>query len=218
MAKLVSLQIGLPQTIGDPSGEWFSGIWKYPVTGAVYAAHTGLVGDGQADPVNHGGADKAVYAYPQAHYPAWQAELDLPGLPYGGFGENFTVSELNEDQVCIGDIFRVGSQVSVQVSQPRGPCWKLARRLGVKDIAARVVKSGYSGWYLRVLSEGYAASGMEMTLLERPYPALTVSSAHRAMWGEHTSAEHLQRLVACPALADSWRKGLLKRLGSVEES
>ncbi|HSV85353.1 MAG TPA: MOSC domain-containing protein [Levilinea sp.] len=218
MMKLASLQTGLPQTIRDPSGEWMSGIWKHPVTQPVYASRTGLVGDGQGDLVAHGGPDKAIYAYPQAHYPSWRAELDLPDLPYGGFGENFTLSELAENQVCIGDIFKVGSQVVVQVSQPRGPCWKLARRLGVKDMVVRVLKTGLTGWYFRVLSEGYAAGGMELVLLERPYPKMTVSLAHQGMWDEPASRSDIQRLVACPALAESWHKGLLKRLKSQEES
>jgi MOSC domain-containing protein YiiM len=217
MILLTSLQTGLPKTIPDPAGDWVSGIWKDPISSPVFASFGGLAGDGQGDLVAHGGPDKAVYAYPETHYAFWKAELGLPGLPYGGFGENFTVSTWVEDTVCIGDIVKVGDQLVVQVSQPRGPCWKLARRLEVKDIAARVVHTGYTGWYYRVLSEGNAAAGMELTLVERPYPDLTVTLANRAMWDASSSREDTQRLIQCPSLAESWRAGLQKKLKSKEE-
>jgi len=215
--KLISLQVGLPQKIFDPSGEWISGIWKYPQDEPVFASRTGLAGDGQGDLVAHGGPDKAVYAYPEAHYASWRAELAQPDLPYGGFGENFTVSQWTESDLCIGDVIRVGSELVVQVSQPRGPCWKLARRLEVKDIVARVIQKGYTGWYARVLQEGHVAKGMDLILLDRLYPALPVSLAAHCMWDAQAAKQDVQRLVECPALAESWRKGLLKRLQSKEE-
>jgi MOSC domain-containing protein YiiM len=215
--KLISLQVGLPQTIPDPSGEWTSGIWKFPQDGPVFASFTGLAGDGQGDLVAHGGPDKAVYAYPEAHYARWRAELSQPELPYGGFGENLTVGQWTENDVCIGDIIRIGDELVVQVSQPRGPCWKLARRLEVKDIVARVIQTGYTGWYSRILQEGHAAAGMELVLLERPYPGIPITLANDGMWNPETERAQVQRLIDCPVLAESWRKGLLKRMQSKEE-
>jgi MOSC domain-containing protein YiiM len=211
-SKLSSLQTGLPKTIHDPKGDWISGIWKSPVDGPVHASFTGLSGDGQGDLSAHGGPDKAIYAYPEDHYDYWRAELGLPDLPYGGFGENFTLSQLSENAVCIGDVFRVGDEVVVQVSEPRGPCWKLARRLGIKDIVAQVIKSGYTGWYFRVLQEGQVSAGMQLTLLDHPYPEWTITRANQCMRTAGEPVDNLKRLVECPALAESWRKGLLHRL------
>jgi MOSC domain-containing protein YiiM len=136
-----------------------------------------------------------------------------PPMPYGGFGENFTVSSLTEDTVCIGDVFRVGNTVIVQVSEPRGPCWKLARRLDVKDIVVRVNQTGFSGWYFRVLQEGAVSAGMDLILIERSYPEWTVTSANQARW-DALDIVDVRRLAECPALAESWRKGLRKRLES----
>jgi MOSC domain-containing protein YiiM len=212
-ATLISLQVGLPKTFAHPQGEWTSGIWKEPAVGPVYASRTGLAGDGQGDLSAHGGPDKAVYVYPETHYSYWRQDLNQPTLPYGGFGENFTVSRLTEDTVCIGDEFRVGNTVIVQVSEPRGPCWKLARRLDVKDIVARVNHTGFSGWYFRVLQEGAVTAGMDLILLERPYPEWTVTSANQARW-DALEVVDVRRLAECPALAESWRKGLRNRLES----
>jgi MOSC domain-containing protein YiiM len=152
---------------------WESGIFKEPVTHLVRVSAEGLEGDGQADLVNHAGPDKAVLAYSADHYPGWRDELGPPELPFGAFGENLTVSGWDEARVCVGDIVRVGV-VRMQVSQQRQPCWKLARRLERADMVRRVVETGRSGWYLRVLEEGEVAAGMEMVLLERPEGAVPI--------------------------------------------
>jgi MOSC domain-containing protein YiiM len=216
-SNIISLQIGLPKTIEDPAGDWVSGIWKDAVDGPVFASKNGLAGDGQGDLTVHGGPDKAIYVYPGLHYKPWRNELDIENLTYGGFGENLTISDWNEDTVCIGDVLQIGDQVVVQVSQPRGPCWKLSRRLEVKDMVALVVKTGRTGWYLRVLQEGNLAAGMQITLSERPYPQWTVTAANQAMWHTKDQRENIEQLVKCPALAESWRKGLQYRLGKREE-
>jgi MOSC domain-containing protein YiiM len=211
-SKLLSLQVGLPKKYPAPQGEWVSGIWKHPVEGAIYASRTGLAGDGQGDLSVHGGPDKAIYVYPESHYSYWYQDLGQPDLPYGAFGENFTMTGYTEGAVCIGDVFRVGHTVMVEVSEPRGPCSKLARRLGVKDIVLRVNATGFSGWYFRVLQEGEVAAGMDITLLERPYPQWTVTSANQAMRHTNGHIEEARGLIACPALAESWRKGLRYQL------
>ena len=120
---------------------------------------TGIEGDGQADLVNHGGVDKAICVYPLAHYPHWQEMIGRELSP-AAFGENFTVDGLTEADVCIGDTWRVGEDVLVQVSQPRQPCWKLARRWQRKTLALEVQESGKTGWYFRVLEEGTVQAGM----------------------------------------------------------
>jgi MOSC domain-containing protein YiiM len=217
-SKLLSLQVGVPKKYPAPQGEWVSGIWKHPVEGAVYASRTGLSGDGQGDLSVHGGLDKAIYVYPESHYSYWRQDLSQPDLPYGAFGENFTVTGFTEGTVCIGDVFRVGETVTVEVSEPRGPCWKLARRLDVKDIVVRVNETGYSGWYFRVLQEGEVAAGMDIILLERPYPQWTVTSANQALHDTAGHAAEARGLIACPALAESWRKGLRYQLKEAQSS
>jgi len=178
---LVSVHVGLPRKITDTgftgkSSTWESGIFKTPVNGAVWLGQTNLAGDGQADLSVHGGPDKAVLAYSADHYPFWKTML--PNMEYGAFGENFTISGLNEDTVYFNDIYAIG-EAQIQVSQPRQPCWKLARKLQTKDIAARVIETGFSGWYFRVLVEGHVQAGQPLELVERPNPEWTISRVNR---------------------------------------
>ena len=139
--------------------------------GRVFVGRTNLVGDGQADLENHGGIDKAVLAYSADHYPKWRRELSLPDMPYGAFGENLTISGLSEESVCIGDTLRIGT-VTFEVSQPRQPCWKLARRWRMHELTGLVVRNGRSGWYLRVLEEGWIEASMPVMLIGPPQSRL----------------------------------------------
>src|SRR5512143_1762254 len=217
MAAIISIQVGLPQQLEEPQADdghaisCRSAIYKQPVNGPVWAGKTDLAGDGQADLRVHGGPDKAVYAYPSEHYPAWQAELGLPEMPYGAFGENLTVAGLLEGEVCIGDIYWAGD-VQLQVSQPRGPCWKLARRWGVKDLAVRFARSGRTGFYLRVLQEGYLSPGMALELVERPAPQWSVLLAHRLLEGAHLDPQAAAALSELPELSERSRHDLKKQL------
>lgn len=220
---VLSIQVGGPTTMGvegasDPMQRlWTSGIVKRPVEGPVWLGRTNLAGDGQADLVNHGGADKAVLAYAAAHYPDWRIELAPLELPFGAFGENLTVEGQDESSVCIGDVFAVGEAL-VQVSQPRQPCWKLARRWGLKDLTARVQRSGRGGWYLRVLGEGIIQTGLTLVLRERPYPRWTVALANDLMFRRLEDQDALAALAACPLLSLDWRETLGKRLPGSSES
>jgi MOSC domain-containing protein YiiM len=177
---LLSIQVGPPRSFGIPGASdpmdrpWTTGFYKEPTVGPVLVGRTNLEGDGQADLVNHGGPDKAVLAYSADHYPAWRSELAKPDLPFGAFGENFTVVGQTEADVCIGDRWTVG-EVRLEVSQPRLPCWKLARRWRIKDLALRVDRTGRSGWYFRVLAEGQVTTGQSWRLEERPFPDWTVA-------------------------------------------
>lgn len=210
---LLSIQVGLPRSLGARGSPdvmdypWSSGILKEPVEGPVRLGPANLAGDGQADTKNHGGPDKAVLAYSADHYPRWREELGLPGLPHGAFGENFTIRGLTEQTVCIGDTYAVG-EARVQVSQPRQPCWKLARHFRIKDMAAQVQESGRTGWYLRVLQEGHVAAGVPVVLLERPCPEWTVARASLAMRHRKKRPEEAAGLARCPLLSADWRTTL----------
>lgn len=170
---LASIQVSLPRSFGqegaaDPMDRpWTTGFFKEPVSSAVRLGLINLEGDGQADLVHHGGTDKAVLAYSAEHYPGWRQSMNNPSLPFGAFGENFTITGLTEADVCIGDIWQVGDEAVLEVSQPRQPCWKLARRWRIKSLALDVQQTGRTGWYFRVLTEGIVAAGMRLVLLFR---------------------------------------------------
>lgn len=213
---LQSVNVGRPATRGiagaaDPMDRpWTSGIFKEAVAGPVWLGRTNLAGDGQGDLKNHGGPDKAVNAYPADHYPGWRAELGLANFTPGAFGENFTIAGLTEESACIGDIWAIG-EARLQISQPRQPCWKLARRWRLRDLAARVERSGWTGWYFRVLAEGIVEAGLPLVLVERPCPRWTVAVANDLMTGRSKDRAALAALATCSPLAAGWRETLARR-------
>ena len=215
-ALVASIQTGAPRTLGvegasDPfERPWTTGIFKVPVTGPIYVGPTGLAGDGQADLANHGGPDKAVCAYSGDHYDEWRRLPDLSSMAPGAFGENLTLGGVAEADVCIGDIWSAG-EVILQVSQPRQPCWKLARKWGIRDFADQVVRSGRTGWYFRVLRDGWIAAGTPLTLTDRRSPEWTIRDANRVMHGRPMDVEASSVLAAVPTLSSSWRGTLLRR-------
>lgn len=215
--------VGLPQVIGSKDAEnpmereWESGIFKKPIQGSVWLSNTGLHGDGQADTENHGGPEKAVFAYPLEHYGYWQKERETAEVGPGANGENFLLENVKEDMVCIGDIYEIGEAI-VQVSQPRQPCWKPARRFKIKNLALLIQKSGRTGWYYRVLKEGNIEEGQKLTLIERPYPNWTIAKCNEIMHSSSPNPVELRELAQCELLAHSWRGTLNKRIESGKAS
>lgn len=213
--KLLSIQVGLPKAVGgpNPASEWTTGFFKEPVSGPIWAGTTNLAGDGQGDLRVHGGADKAINLYPFEHYAYWLNELEIQKLSKGAFGENLTTTGAVEADVCIGDIFEIGGATRglVQISQPRQPCWKLSRRWNIKDLAARVERTGRTGWYFRVLREGIIDPGGELRLVARSHPEWTVSLANEVMHRRKEDFEVARRLAECPALSQSWKNSLSRR-------
>lgn len=216
MPHIVSVQVGLPRSLGVEGATnpmerpWKTGFFKEPVLTPVWVGRTNLVGDGQADLKHHGGTEKAVLAYAAQHYLDWRQKLSLPNLPFGAFGENLTVADQAEDAVCIGDLYRLGS-VHLQVSQPRQPCWKLARRWRIRDLALQVQNTGQTGWYFRVIQEGYIEPGLPVELCDRPYPQWTVARANDIMHRKQGDRDVTAQLAACPLLANNWQKTLKRR-------
>lgn len=208
-ALVVSIQVGLPRTVGDEK-PWVTGFFKQSVTEPLWLGSINLAGDAQGDLVHHGGPHKAVCVYPAAHYPFWRGQLGLPELKAGDFGENFTLGELTESDVCIGDVWTIG-HARVQLSQPRQPCWKLARRWDIKDLALQVQQTSRTGWYLRVLQEGEVQAGQEMELIERPHPRWTVAAANQLMHHDRQNLRDAALLAAVPELSPSWKKTLTNR-------
>ncbi len=216
MPEIVSLQVALPAERhygNDHDGEgkvWRSGIFKEPIEGAVYLGKEDFVGDAQADLKNHGGPDKAVLMYAESHYPYWKRILPQHDWVYGGFGENLTVTQMTEDKVALGDVYAIG-EVRVEVSQPRHPCWKLARRWDQKDLAARVQQNGFAGWYVRVLKEGMVEAGQKLELLKRPYPEWTISRVFDIIYNLDRDIEESLELAHCPAYAHKMRNSILQQ-------
>ena len=215
-AHLLSIQVARPQSYGSEDAiethdkPWTTGFFKKPIEGKVFVGRTNVTGDGQADLKHHGGVDKAVLAYSADHYPAWRADLEMPELPFGAFGENLTIEGLTEETVCIGDVFAIGP-VIFEVSQPRQPCWKLARRWRRNELVPMVIANGHTGWYLRVLYEGLIESGMSVSHLLRPNPAWTVARANHILHHRKKDVGLTLELAAVPRLADAWVRELQER-------
>ncbi len=208
MAQLLSIQVGKVQTHTLPNGEqWTTAYHKTPVLGAVRLDVFGLEGDAQHHTSVHGGIYRAVLGYSAEHYPAWREQFALE-LPFGAFGENFTISAQDEDTVCLGDVYSVGDHVRLQVSQPRRPCSQIDEWWRRDGMRAEVAKTLRTGWYMRVLVEGVVEAGMSITLLERPYPQWTIRKAHQAYDNRAKDPATAMRLSACAALEPEWRRKL----------
>ena len=213
---ITSIQVAMPREVAPQADDyseqpWITGFFKKPVADRVRVYTTGVEGDGQADLIHHGGADKAICVYSRLHYSYWHAVLGQE-LPWGAFGENVTVDGLDETSVCIGDRWRIGERVIVQVSQPRQPCWKLARRWQRKTLALEVQDSGKTGWYFRVLAEGIIAPGDTLTMIDRLHPTWTVANANRVMHRDKQDLKLATELFSIPELSQSWRATLEQRI------
>jgi MOSC domain-containing protein YiiM len=208
------LLIGRAKPFG-PNGEP-SAINKHCVAYAARLTRMGLADDEHGDPRHHGGPDKALHHYPGEHYAAWRSELaDVPAERWriGGFGENLGPLGLTENEVCLGDLFRLGSAL-IQVSQPRQPCWKLNRRFGCPDMAARVQASGRTGWYYRVIEAGEVAPGAELILVDRPHADWPLARLLHYFYRDPLDRDALAAIAALAALTPSWRQQAAQRLAS----
>ncbi len=214
MILLASVLVGIPKTVGTPGAAdpmqraFTSAIWKSPVAGQVRVGQLGLAGDAVADTRVHGGPDQAVLMYSLGHYSLWEAELGRSMGP-GAFGENLSVTQLDEDSVCIGDILEING-VRFEVSQPRQPCATLARRHQVPDMIAIVRRNGRSGWYLRVLTEGSVEAGQAVRIEDRPNPLWSVRRAARTYQERGRDRAAAASLARCRGLSEGWQARLTK--------
>jgi len=216
--KIVSLNAGLPRVVLDRGREVTTGIFKSPVAGPVMLRRTNLDGDRQADLENHGGRNKAVYAYPSEHYEFWRAELPGMELTWGNFGENLTTEGLFEQDACIGDEFRIGGAV-VQVTQPRIPCFKLGIRFGRDDMPKRFLASGRSGIYFAVVEEGLVKAGDAIELIKltgRDRSGVTVADVNRAYVHSRDNTGLLREIIGKEILPPGLQADMLERLASLQ--
>lgn len=206
---LHSVSIGRPQIVLRGGQQYSTAINRRPVEGPIELTPLGLVGDRVSDDAVHGGPDKAVCCYPLEHYAFLGCELGTELVP-PSFGENLTTVGLLEIEVCIGDVYRIGS-ATVQVSQPRGPCRKLADKLGSPRTIPLIHETGYSGFYFRVLEGGMIGSGDSVVLQERRHEDLAVAKLLRLKHEKTIDAALAARLAALPELARSMREAFAKK-------
>ncbi len=215
--KIISVNIGQPRRLIWKDREVVTAIFKSPAEGPVMLRRLNLEGDRQADLQNHGGRSKAVYAYPAEHYETWEKELPDMKLSWGIFGENLTIEGLREDDIYIGDHFRMG-QATVMVTQPRIPCYKLGLRLGRDDMVKRFLDSNRSGIYFSVLEEGEVAIGDRVERIKEDEDRLSVMEINRAFKnsGDHLSI--VRRAVRHPVLPSGLRDDFLTQLASIDRT
>jgi MOSC domain-containing protein YiiM len=213
--RVISLQVGRPGTLPWRGKQVRTAIFKEPVPEGTRVAltATGFEGDEQADLRVHGGPDKAICCYPSEHFPRWAELLEQPcGMPNGAFGENLTLEGALETDVHIGDTYRLGQDgVVVQVSQPRGPCFKLAARWGKTRLTRQMAYDMIAGFYLRVIETGTVGAGDTLELVDRTSD-VTVAEVLRITYRDRHEPAALQRVAAVPELAEQWRHSLTKLL------
>ena len=204
-ATLVSIQVGRIAPLG-PNGVP-SAFVKCPLEGPVAVTALGLAGDQQADLRVHGGPEKAVYGYALSSYEEWRDEFPEHGALWvsGGLGENLTIDGIDEETVHIGDVVRIGT-ATLQVTQPRQPCFKFALRFGDKRLPKAMIRNGRSGWYYRVIETGVLAAGDRLDLLERPNPTWPMARFNRVLSSKSSTMEDMVELAILPGLATPWRE------------
>src|SRR3954464_14493661 len=173
MARLVSVNVGMPKDVSWRNRTVHTGVWKHPVTGPRKVRRLNIDGDGQGDLNGHGGEQRAVLVYQIESYRHWQEPLGRDDFEFGQFGENFTVEGLGDDEVCVGDRYRIGD-AEFEVTQPRVTCYRVAMRLGEPELPALLVSHHRPGFYLRVLREGTIRAGDPIVPTRTGPHALTV--------------------------------------------
>lgn len=193
-------------------GKPASAIVKHRLTGRVRVKKTGMEGDEQADLAVHGGPEKAIHHYAADHYPFWQTEFPDSASRFapGAFGENLSTTGLTEDQLCIGDILRIGSAI-VQVTQGRQPCWKLSAHIGRDDMAARFQRSRRTGWYYRVIEEGFMEANDPVALIERVHPEWPLATVIAARFNPKLDPEIARSLTLLASMSSSWRRAFSRK-------
>ena len=217
-ATIDAVCVGSADAFG-PNGEP-SAIRKRRVAGPVRVGAEGPAGDAHGDTVHHGGAEKAVHHYPFEHYRLWRTELPNAASHFEQppfFGENISTTGLTEENVCVGDFFRAGT-VLLQVSEVRQPCWKLAHRSGVPELARRVQETGRTGWFYRVVETGTIETGAIMELVDRPQPEWPLSRILRTLYRTPLDRGELEGMASLPELTAGQRGLAQRRLetGAVE--
>ncbi len=207
MARLQSINVGLPRDVAWRGEKVHTAIWKQPVQGRIAVRRLNVAGDGQGDLAGHGGENRAVMVYQMDAYRYWEAQLGRNDFSFGQFGENFTVDGLPDDEVCVGDRYRIGSAL-FEVSQPRVTCYRVGIRMAEPAMAALLVSHHRPGFYFRVLEEGEVGAGDEITKVADGPERITVADMDALLYLPNPSRELLERSLRVPALSQGWKTSL----------
>jgi ferredoxin-NADP reductase/MOSC domain-containing protein YiiM len=204
MARLLSVNVGLPRDIEWQGRTVHTGIWKSPVRGRCRVRRLNLDGDGQGDLAGHGGEQRAVFVYQIESYRYWQEQLRRTDFVHGQFGENFTIEGLPDDTVCIGDRYRIGSAL-FEVTQPRVTCYRVGIRMNEPRMPALLTSSGRPGFYLRVLQEGEVGAGDEIVKMGEATERMTVAEINALLYLPNHARDRLERALRIDVLSPGWR-------------
>jgi len=204
VGRLMSVNVGLPQDVAWHGQTVHTAVWKRPVEGPQQVRRLNIDGDGQGDLAGHGGPNRAVFVYQLESYEYWQQQLGRDDFSYGQFGENFTVRGLADDQVCIGDRFRIGDAL-FEVTQPRVTCYRVGIRMNDARMPAMLVSHHRPGFYLRVLREGAVQAGDQIVKVAAGAEAMTVAEIDALLYLPGHPHEQVLRALRIPALSDGWK-------------
>src|SRR6201997_4139748 len=204
MARLLSVNVGLPRDIVWKGRTVRTAIWKDPIQGRCWVSRLNLDGDGQADLGGHGGEQRAVFVYQIESYRHWAEQLKRTDFVDGQFGENLTIEGLADDAVCIGDRYQIGSAL-FEVTQPRVTCYRVGIRMNEPRMPALLTASGRPGFYLRVLQEGEVGRGDEIVQVGEGKERMTVAEINALLYSPNHARDRLERALRIEALSPGWR-------------
>ncbi len=212
MARLLSVNVGLPREVQWKGKTVRTAVWKFPVEGRRLARRLNIDGDAQADLAGHGGEQRAVFVYQMDSYRYWESVLGRTDFSFGQFGENFTVEGLPDDEVCIGDRYRIGDAV-FEVTQPRVTCYRVAIRMNEPRMPALLVEHRRPGFYFRVLQEGEVGAGDDIEKIADGPERSTVAEIDALLYLPGHSRQQLERALRIPALSKGWQTSFQTMLG-----
>src|SRR5690349_8359346 len=205
--RLLSVNVGLPKDVTWHGKTVHTGVWKYPVDGPSQVRRLNIDGDGQGDLAGHGGENRAVFVYQIESYRYWQGELGRDDFEYGQFGENFTVSGLADEQVCVGDRYQIGEAL-FEVTQPRVTCYRVGIRMGEPRMPSLLVSHHRPGFYFRVLEEGQVGAGDDIAKVADGPEHMSVAEIDALLYLSGHTRERLVRALRIPALSAGWQSSL----------
>jgi MOSC domain-containing protein YiiM/ferredoxin len=212
---LLSVNVGMPKDVPWQGKTVYTGAWKHPVAGPRMVRRLNIDGDGQGDLNGHGGEQRAVLVYQIQSYRHWQQHFGRNDFSYGMFGENLTVEGLPDDQVCIGDRYRIGG-AEFEVTQPRVTCYRVGLRLGEPELPALLVSHHRPGFYMRVLTEGHIQAGDQIIKTRTGPGALSVADTDALLYLPRRDPARLRLAVRIPALSPGWQDSFRRLLAAAE--
>ncbi len=214
-ATLVSVNVGMPKDVPWQGNTVHTGVFKYPAAGPQLVRRLNIDGDGQGDLAGHGGEQRAVLVYQLASYQHWQRHFGWGNFSYGQFGENLTVDGMTDDQVCIGDRYRIG-EAEFEVSQPRVTCYRVGMRLGQPELPALLVSHHRPGFYMRVIKEGHIQAGDAIVKTSSGPEALSVADTDALLYLPHRDLGKLRAALRIPALSPGWQGSFRELVAAAE--